>query len=105
MQDFHFLLGSCVIFATLQSSKIAETSGLKFRLIHLEKPCFERHFWTLRGPNQPPLSSDSCCKVPRKTAREQREGWEEEMGGLGEEKENEEEKKEEEEDDNEATSS
>lgn len=80
LQDFHFLLPSCVFFATLQSSRIAETSGLKFHLIHLEDPCSEKRFWTLCGPNQPPLRCDGCCKLPWKTTEEERGGW----GGEGE---------------------
>lgn len=40
LQDFHSLPWSCVIPAALHSSRIAETSGAKFRLIHLEKPLF-----------------------------------------------------------------
>lgn len=86
LQDFAFLLPSCVLFATLQSSRIAETSGLKFRLIHLEEPCSEKRFWILCGPNQPPLSCDGCCKLPWKTTEEERGGWggEAEGGGGGE---------------------
>lgn len=75
LQDFHFPPPSCVFFAALQGSRIAEASGLKFRLIHLEVPCSEKRFWTLCGPNQPPLKLRQALQAaPKKTTAEERGG-------------------------------